>query len=101
MPNKYDKCHILCDSTCDREERVKIKILYFAHLKSLTRQEEEILEIPSHSTLLNLHSLLKQKYTDFLDSKHLAIAVNETYAHSKTLLKEGDTVCFIPPVAGG
>ena len=81
---------------------MKVKVLYFAHLKSITRQEEETVELPWHSsTVLSLMDLLKQKYKDFLDPKYLAIAVNETYADSKTKLKEGDTVCFIPPVAGG
>ena len=80
---------------------MKIKVLYFAYLKSVTGQEEETIEIFPTATVLNLHTLLKQKYKDFFDSKHLAIAVNETYADSQTKLKEGDTVCFIPPVAGG
>ena len=80
---------------------MKIKVLYFAHLKDLTHQNEETLELPVPTSILKLHQFLKQKYTHFLDSKHLAIAVNETYAEPKTELKEGDTVCFIPPVAGG
>ena len=80
---------------------MKIKVLYFAYLKSVTGQEEETIEIFSKATVLNLQTLLKQKYKDFLDPKHLAIAVNETYVNSNIQLKEGDTVCFIPPVAGG
>ncbi len=80
---------------------MKVKVLYFAHLKSLTHQNEEIVDLPLHSTVLSLHDLLSQKYADFLDPHYLAIAVNETYADLKTNLKEGDTVCFIPPVAGG
>lgn len=69
----------------------------------MTQKAEEILELPieKEATVLHLHHLLKQKYRNFLDSTHLAIAVNETYSDSKTKLKEGDTICFIPPVSGG
>ena len=80
---------------------MQIKVLYFAHLKIQTQKEEEIIDLPPHTTALHLHQLLKQKYPHFLDSKHLAIAINETYVKPHTKLKEGDTVCFIPPVAGG
>ncbi|MBI3019280.1 MAG: molybdopterin converting factor subunit 1 [Deltaproteobacteria bacterium] len=80
---------------------MKIKILYFAHLKSITQKDHEILHLSEPMTLLKLHHILKQKYPNFLEPKHLAIAVNETYAEFKIGLKEGDTVCFIPPVAGG
>ena len=80
---------------------MKIKILYFAHLKSITRKDHENLHLSEPMTLLKLHCILKQKYPNFLEAKHLAIAVNETYADSKAKLKNGDVVCFIPPVAGG
>ncbi|MBI2646203.1 MAG: molybdopterin converting factor subunit 1 [Deltaproteobacteria bacterium] len=80
---------------------MKIKVLYFTHLKSITQKDHENLDLSHPMTLLKLHHILEQKYPNFLELKHLAIAVNETYAKPHAQLKEGDTVCFIPPVAGG
>ncbi|HBQ21033.1 MAG: molybdopterin converting factor subunit 1 [Deltaproteobacteria bacterium GWA2_38_16] len=80
---------------------MKVNVLYFAHLKTITQKKEEKIDLPNQSTLLELHQELKKKYPHFLDTPYLSAAINEAYTHFNTSLKEGDTVCFIPPVAGG
>ncbi len=81
---------------------MKVRILYFAYLRNLTQKKKEDITLPEGSSISHLHDCLQKKYAKFFsDTSFLAVAVNEEYARSDKILKEGDTVCFIPPVAGG
>lgn len=45
---------------------------------------------------------LRQRYAELADYvRPPMIAVNETYATADTVLRDGDELAFIPPVAGG
>lgn len=77
-----------------------IKIKYFASLREVTKKEEEILSFENLSAL-ELFQGLHKKYHFPLTEEFIKVAINETYQEWNTPLKKGDTVAFIPPVAGG
>ena len=80
---------------------MKVKILYFAKLREMVGQSQEEVEIPRPTTLSGLYQMVQFKYGTLIDSSVLAYAVNEEYVDSSIVLKDGDSVSFIPPVAGG
>jgi len=75
-----------------------IKILYFASLKEKTKLESEQMEAAG-KTIAELRTLLMDRHPIKLD--RVMIAVNEEFTDEETVLNDGDTVDFIPPVSGG
>ena len=76
-----------------------INVLLFAQLKAAAGKDR--LEVEAEGLTV---SGLKQKLgADFglegLDA--VMTAVNEEFADDETVLKDGDTAAFIPPVSGG
>lgn len=61
---------------------------------------EEVLETNSTTAEEVLLEMMK-KYRFDVKRANLKVAVNEEYVPFSTLLKENDTLVFIPPVAGG
>ncbi|PLT35924.1 molybdopterin converting factor subunit 1 [Bacillus sp. V5-8f] len=76
-----------------------VKVLFFAHLKDQAGQEEVSIE----GNGLSIAEVKEKIAADFgiegLDS--VMAAVNEEFADDGTIVSEGDTVAFIPPVSGG
>ncbi len=79
---------------------MKIKIKYFASMREAVGKTEEIWETNA-STAEELFSHICREYGLNGEYQHLKVAVNEEYATFSKVLKEMDTVVFIPPVAGG
>lgn len=79
---------------------IKIKIKYFAALREMTGIDEESVETKA-ATPKELLLALKEKYPITLDYDLLKVAINEEYSSFESELSNGDTVVFIPPVAGG
>ncbi len=79
---------------------MKISIEYFALLKEQRGRSSDIVETQATDPK-TLYSELKAKHAFSLDPESLKVAVNEDFATWDTPLREGDTVVFIPPVAGG
>ncbi|WP_419882437.1 molybdopterin converting factor subunit 1 [Peribacillus sp. B-H-3] len=76
-----------------------IKVLFFAHLKDAAGKDEISIE-GSGMTVSSLKDTIASEFgIDTLDSAMTAI--NEEFADEETVLQEGDTVAFIPPVSGG
>lgn len=76
-----------------------VKILFFAGLKE--QADKDQLEVEASGMTV---SKMCEKYLADLNMSGLSqamIAVNEEYADAETILQEGDTVAFIPPVSGG
>lgn len=74
------------------------KIMFFAHLKDSVG-EESITKDASGKTISELKQVLSEKYGLKLDT--VMAAVNEEFASDDEVIKDGDTVAFIPPVSGG
>ena len=79
---------------------MKIQVEYFALLKEQRSASIEMIETKAVTPEI-LYSDLKRQYSFSLESSALKVAVNEDFAHWDHCLKDGDTVVFIPPVAGG
>ena len=80
---------------------MKVQILFFGITTDLLGFSNLELEVTEASTVLNLKSLLKEKYPQLKNMASYAIAVNESYAVNDLVLNENDIVAIIPPVSGG
>ncbi|MBK9975671.1 MAG: molybdopterin converting factor subunit 1 [Planctomycetes bacterium] len=81
---------------------MKLTVLYFAHLVDRTGTRMEAFSAPEGATAAVLRALLAQAHPKLGDAlKSCRVAVNEEFAPDSTVLREGNTVAFIPPVSGG
>ena len=79
---------------------MKLHIEYFALLKDQRGLSTETLEIDAN-TPRSLYESLQKQHAFSLDTDSLQVAVNEDFSDWDHTLSDGDTVVFIPPVAGG
>lgn len=77
-----------------------IKIKYFAALKEQATIDEEELETRA-KTAEDIFHFLKEKYSFSLTKEQIKVAINDQFEPFDYLLKDGDTLVLIPPVAGG
>lgn len=76
-----------------------INILLFAHLQEAIGESKLRVELSNH-TVEQIKQWMEKQYPQ-LDLKHVMAAVNEEFATDTTVVKEGDTIAFIPPISGG
>jgi len=77
-----------------------VRIQYYAILREQAGRSEETLDT-SAGTPAELYAELQQRHPFQLTSAQLKVALNSEFTDWQTPLKHGDTVVFIPPVAGG
>ncbi|WP_338754422.1 molybdopterin converting factor subunit 1 [Bacillus sp. FJAT-52991] len=76
-----------------------ITILLFAHLQEEVGAPQLTIEKPE-MTVLQIKKWVEENYhISSLDQ--VMAAVNENFATDETVVKQGDTIAFIPPVSGG
>lgn len=81
---------------------MNIRIRYFASLREITGQNEEMLSLPDDTTVASMRDTLLVRYPRLQTVMERAVcAVNHHYVPVETVLREGDEVVFIPPVGGG
>ena len=80
--------------------RKAIRVHYYALFREQAQRSEEQLET-SAQTPAELYSELQARYPFQLAREQLKVAVNSDFSDWNTALRNGDTVVFIPPVAGG
>lgn len=78
----------------------EIRIQYYALLREERGLSSESLQTEA-STPRELYELLKVRHGFSLTPERLSVAVNDAFATWEQTLKPGDSVVFIPPVAGG
>ncbi len=79
---------------------MNITVKYFALLKDITQISSE--KISTNSlTVKELYAELNLKYNFPISSDIIRFALNDEYVKSETPLKDGDTIVFISPIAGG
>ena len=81
-------------------ERIGVKIRYFAQLKDERGCEEESLQT-STGDAAALFRELSATHGFTLDPQNLRVAVNDEFVDWHHDLNDGDTIVYIPPVAGG
>jgi len=81
---------------------MKIRLLFFAVLRDIAGRSEDIVELPDGARAGDVWQRLRDQHPALRDYiQPPMIAVNETYVSADELLRDGDELAFIPPVAGG
>jgi molybdopterin-guanine dinucleotide biosynthesis protein A len=80
--------------------RKRIKVQYYALLREQAGRSEEALETTAR-TPRELYEELKARHPFSLAPEMLRVAVNAEFGEWTYALADGDSVVFIPPVAGG
>jgi len=81
---------------------MKIRALFFASYRDLLGTGEIALLFPEGTTVSGMVAELRGRGGAFGNlPAYPVVAVNEEYAAEDRLLRDGDVVAFIPPVAGG
>lgn len=80
---------------------MKITVKYFASLREKAGKHQEEMEISADESLSKIYETLSHRYQFPLSAKEIKFAVNNEYVENEYLLKNGDVLVFIPPVAGG
>jgi molybdopterin converting factor subunit 1 len=77
-----------------------VRVQYYAILREQAGRSEETLDT-SAATPAELYAELRRRHPFQLAPEQLKVALNSEFGDWQTPLKHGDTVVFIPPVAGG
>jgi molybdopterin converting factor subunit 1 len=78
----------------------QIQVRYYAILREQAGKSEEALTTNAASAAA-LFDELKARYPFTLSAQQLKVAINAEFRDWHTPLQTGDSVVFIPPVAGG
>ncbi|MEZ5274864.1 MAG: MoaD/ThiS family protein [Opitutaceae bacterium] len=79
---------------------IHLSIRYFALLREQRGLSEETLST-AHTNPADLYEALRQQHGLTLTAESLQIAINDEFMPWSTRLKDGDTIVFLPPMAGG
>jgi molybdopterin-guanine dinucleotide biosynthesis protein A len=77
-----------------------LRIQYYAILREQAGRSEETLDTTA-ATPAELYDELRRRHPFQLTAAQLKVALNSEFSDWHTPLRHGDTVVFIPPVAGG
>lgn len=77
-----------------------LRVQYYAILREQAGRSEETLDTTA-STPAELYDELRKRHPFQLNPAQLKVALNSDFSDWNTPLRHGDTVVFIPPVAGG
>jgi molybdopterin synthase catalytic subunit len=81
---------------------VKVRLLFFAVLRDITGKSEDTIDLPDGTRASDIWNRLRQQHRELAGYQRPPMtAVNESYVDADQLLRDGDEVAFIPPVAGG
>ncbi len=84
---------------CNLQRMNTVQVEYFAVLRECAGRDLERFDTAA-STAAELYAELKGRY-GFPDLGRLKVAINDEFADWEASLRDGDSVVFIPPVAGG
>lgn len=77
-----------------------LKVQYFALFREQAGRSEESMQTTA-ATPAELYRELQARYPFKLAREQLKVAINTAFCDWNTPLRSGDTIVFIPPVAGG
>jgi MoaD family protein len=80
--------------------KMKLNIHYYAMFREAAGCSGESVETETASAV-DLFDALKAKYDFTMCQSHVRLAVNDAFVDWDTPLNDGDSIVFIPPVAGG
>jgi MoaE-MoaD fusion protein len=81
---------------------MRVRVLFFGILKDVAGCASESLELPAASSVRDALDYCISRWPEIKDvMPSVAVAVNQRYAGSDTMLDNGDEVALLPPVSGG
>jgi len=81
---------------------VKVKILYFASARELAERSSEPLTLPDGSSLKTLVDQVLRLHPGLIPLRRTTrFTVNRELAQDAEVVRDGDEVGVLPPVAGG
>jgi MoaE-MoaD fusion protein len=83
-------------------ERITVRILFFAHLKELANSRQLEMSISPRSTIHQLKESLIELYPEMSKALSFSLcSLNHEYVDDDQILAENDEIGFFPPVSGG
>jgi molybdopterin converting factor subunit 1 len=77
-------------------------MLYFAVLRDIIGTSASDVTLPEGTRAVDVWQQMRSDHDELRDyDRPPMTAINETYASPDTVLRDGDELAFIPPVAGG
>ena len=81
---------------------MRVHLLYFAVLRDITGTSTADLDVPAGTRASDVWERLRSEHRALADYRQPPmVAVNEEYVDAGQLIRDGDELAFIPPVAGG
>ena len=81
---------------------MRVRLLHFASFREAVGRDEELREVPDGTSVKELWRALGEEHPFFARFPSAPpAAVNREYVDRDAVLREGDEVVFLPPVAGG
>jgi molybdopterin converting factor subunit 1 len=81
---------------------LKVHLLFFAVLRDVTGKRDDFLDLPDGTRAADVWCRLRDEHAALRGyAQPPMTAINESYADPEQVLRDGDELAFIPPVAGG
>ena len=82
---------------------MKITLLFFATLRSLTGIKKLELELPPDSRVADLKTVVGEQFPQVAPAlvETVLVSVNREYADDEQIIPDGAEVALFPPVSGG
>jgi molybdopterin converting factor subunit 1 len=82
---------------------MKITILFFATLRSLTGVKSLEIEMPADSQVSDLKKMISKRYPQVASAlvETVLVSINHEFADDEQMIPEGAEVALFPPVSGG
>ncbi len=80
---------------------LQLQVLLFASYADAFGAPEIVLDLPEGATVGDLVTAVRARAPHVALPPRPLVAINQAYAAAAVLLRQGDEVALIPPVAGG
>lgn len=81
---------------------MRVNLLFFASFRDAAGRAEETRELPEGTRVADLWGCVAREIPRLAAFPAMPpAAVNQEYVSADTVLRDGDEVAFLPPVAGG
>ncbi len=83
-------------------EIIHVRVLFFAHLKDITKQPSVDLDVPKGISLRNIRDEIIERFPEIKEVINKAvISCNNQFAFPEDIISESAEIAFFPPVSGG
>ncbi len=81
---------------------MRVMVRFFAAHREATGQPTYGADVPEGTRASEVLGMLRERFPRLLAvSDHVAFAVNQTVVQADTVLRDGDELALLPPMAGG